>query len=297
MKIEVKKAEGLRRELRFEIPKDRVSKVMEDIYQDIGKVAKIKGFRPGKAPRHLLEQHHGKLAKEETLKKLIPEAYREGIAKEKLEPLDLPEIEDISFQDGLISFTARLDVKPEIPVKNYKGIVITRKDSQVTEEEVQRTLEFFQKGQGSGKEITLDDAFAHGLGYPSLEEFKKSLRRRMEIDKDRQNRLDVENQIIDELLRQMNFGVPASLVSRQLERRVLETLEHWQAHHKLTDEELSKKELELRKDLQPIVEKDVRIYLIFDKIAQLENISVEEGGNLPAKVMEFLLKEAKWEAK
>ncbi|MDZ4242556.1 MAG: trigger factor family protein, partial [Candidatus Omnitrophota bacterium] len=73
MKVSVKKVDSLRRELKFEIPRDRVSKKLEEIYAELGKVAKIRGFRPGKAPRHLLEQHHGPLAREEMLKKLIPE--------------------------------------------------------------------------------------------------------------------------------------------------------------------------------------------------------------------------------
>ena len=51
----------------------------------------------------------------------------------------------------------------------------------------------------------------------------------------------------------------------------------------------------MRKELSAPVERDVKVYLILDKIAAIENIEVKEGENLPAKTMEFLLKEAKWE--
>jgi len=51
MKVDVKKVNELRRELKFEIPKDRVSTKLDQVYREIGKSAKIKGFRPGKAPR------------------------------------------------------------------------------------------------------------------------------------------------------------------------------------------------------------------------------------------------------
>ena len=57
----------------------------------------------------------------------------------------------------------------------------------------------------------------------------------------------------------------------------------------------SKKEEELRKNLQQPVERDVKVYLILDKIAELENIEVIKGESLPMKVLEFLLKEANWE--
>ena len=144
MKIEVKKIDATKRELKFEIPKDRVTKTMEEIYAEVGKGAKIKGFRPGKAPRHLVEAHYGKLVQEETIKKIIPEVYHEGIEKENISPIDLPEIEDVHFKDGVISFKARLDIRPEVKIKDYKGIKITRKDSQVTDEEINKTLEFFK---------------------------------------------------------------------------------------------------------------------------------------------------------
>ena len=56
-----------------------------------------------------------------------------------------------------------------------------------------------------------------------------------------------------------------------------------------------KKEKDMRKDLRVPVEREVKVYLILDKIAEIEKLEVKEGGNVPSKVMEFLLKEAKWE--
>src|SRR3989338_3499253 len=222
MKIEVKKIDATKRELKFEIPKDRVTKTMEEIYTEVGKGAKIKGFRPGKAPRHLVEAHYGKLVQEETIKKIIPEVYHEGIEKENISPIDLPEIEDVHFKDGVISFKARLDIRPEVKIKDYKGIKITRKDSQVTDEEINKTLEFFKKGQGK-EDLAIDDNFAKGLGFPGLEDFKNSLRRQLEVDKDRQNRLDLENQIIEHLLKEAALVVPQAAVEKQAEQRFAET--------------------------------------------------------------------------
>ncbi|OGX07733.1 MAG: hypothetical protein A2Z88_06720 [Omnitrophica WOR_2 bacterium GWA2_47_8] len=296
MKIEVKKSDGTRRELKFEIPKDRVSQTLEEVYRDIGKAAKIKGYRPGKAPRHILEQHHNKLAHEELFKKLIPEVYQEGLEKEKLTPIDYPEIHDVSLKDGILTFTAKLDLRPEVSVKNYKGIKVTRKSSEVTEEEINKTLEYFKKGQGEGKEVQLDDAFARGLGFPGMDEFKKSLSRQMAMDKDRQNRVDIENQIIDELLKQTKFSVPASLIKKQVEHR-MEEVKHRLSHQGMPPEEINKRDEEIRKDLEPAVERDIKAYLIFEKIAQVEGITAGEKENLPSKVIEFLLKEAKWEEK
>ena len=67
MKVEVKKIDSIKRELRFEVSKERVSKALEGVYLEIGKIAKVKGFRKGKIPRHLLESQYGPTAKEEVV--------------------------------------------------------------------------------------------------------------------------------------------------------------------------------------------------------------------------------------
>lgn len=294
MKLAVKKLDAARWELKFEVPKERVAQKFNEIYEEMGKVVKVKGFRPGKVPRHILESQHSKLAQEEVIKDLIPEVYQEGLEKEKIKPIDMPDILDVNLSNGIMTFTAQLDVRPEAKVSDYKKIKVTRKSAAVTPDEVNKTLDMFKKGQGEGKEITIDDTFARGLGYPSLEEFTKTLSRQLELDKDRHNRADIENQIIEHLLKKSKLVTPASLVKKQLERR-LEDVRKRLSAQKLSPAEISKKEEEFRGQLEESVEKDIRVYFILEKIAELENITVNEGENLPAKVIEFLLKEAEWE--
>ena len=293
MKVEVKKVDTLRRELKFEVPQDRVSKAMDQVYTEIGKHAKIKGFRPGKAPRHVLVTSHAKLAHEETIKKLIPEAYHQGITEQKLDPIDMPEISNVDLKDGVLTFTAALDIRPEVEIKNYKGIKVKPQDNRVTEEEINKTLEFFKKGQGD-KEVVVDDTFAKGMGFPSLQEFKDALSRQMQMDKDRKNRMEIENQIVEELVKNAKLVVPQSLVKRQLVYRTQETLKRFK-NHGLSPTELSLKEEEIRKELETVVERDVKVYLILEEIAKLEKIEVKENEHIAAKVIELLLKEAKWE--
>src|SRR5450631_3087697 len=143
MKVEVKKVDALKREMKFEIPREKVSEAMDSVYNEIGKHAKVKGFRPGKVPRQILISSHGQLAKDETIKKIIPKAYHEGVSQHQLNPIDLPEISEVDLKDGVLTFKATLDIRPDVEIKNYKGIKVERKKSEVTEEEVQKTLEFF----------------------------------------------------------------------------------------------------------------------------------------------------------
>ena len=116
MKIEVKKTEQGKRELAIEVSGEVVSKKFDHIYNEIAKEAKIPGFRPGKAPRDLLEKHYSSLAHEEVLKNLIPEVYGQAIDAEKLEVVDLPQISVVKLERDKLSFTATVEIKPEIRI-------------------------------------------------------------------------------------------------------------------------------------------------------------------------------------
>lgn len=293
MKVEVKKVDALKREMKFEIPRERVTKAMDEVYNEISKHAKIKGFRPGKVPRHILTTSHGQLAHDETIKKIIPQAYHEGLHQQNINPIDMPEITDVNLKDGVLTFTATLDIHPDVEIKKYKGLHVERKKSEVTEEEVQKTLDFFKKGR-TDQEVAIDDNFAKGMGFPSLEEFKTALKRQLESDRDRNNRMDIENQIVEELLKNAKLLVPQSLVKRQLHHRLNESLRRLKSQG-LSVEDLKKKEEELRTQLERVVEKEVKIFLVLEEIAKQENITAaDQNESLPGKVMEFLLKEAKW---
>ncbi len=294
MNMDIKKIDATRREMKFEVPPEQVKKKLDDVYKDIAKEARIKGFRPGKAPRHVLEQKYNQVAQEEMVKQIIPEAYQKALTQEDLSPIDLPDIDDVAYKDGTVRFTARFDVRPDVKIKNYKGIKVKRKKAGVPDEELDKTLDYIKKGQGKSKEIAIDDNFAKGLGYPSLEEFKNSLRKQLEIDKDRQAKMDVENQIVEHLLKNANLAVPKSAVQKQMERRIEEQKKHLRSHG-LKDEDIEKRLHEGRKDMQKTAERDLQLYFILEKIAQEENIQLDDKGNFYHKVLEFLLKEANWE--
>lgn len=295
MKIEVKNVDATKREIKIEIPKDRVKQRLDEVYDEIGKVAKVKGFRPGKAPRHILESEHGKIANEKMMEKLIPEAYQESIDNEKLDPIDLPEISNVQLQGGVLSFTATMDIRPEFAVKDYKGIAVKSKKAEISDEELGKTLDFFKQSQEKGKkDVQINDDFAKGLGYPNLEELKTSFRRQMEIEKERQNRVDVENQILDFLIKNTKITVPQSTVEKHLQRLAQDARNRLE-QQRVDKQEADKQMQEFVKKMRPNAERDVKVFFILGKIAELENIKIEKGEHLVQKVIGFLLKEARWE--
>ena len=294
MKVSVKKIDALRREMHFEVPKERVTKKLDEILSDIAKHAKIPGFRKGKAPKNLVESAHNRVAREEMLKSLVPEVYQEGLKGEALEPIDFPAIDQVDLTDGILKFRATFDLRPDVEIKEYKGVAVTKKSSEVSDDEVTKTMDFFKKSRGMEEGAVLDDEFAKGMGFPSLEEFKKAIKRNMEQDKERQNHAEIENQIVEELMKRAKLHVPQSLVERQMVGR-LEEFKRRLKQYGAKDEDIEKKIKESDKEIRDAAEKDVKVFLILQKIAEIEKIEAAQGENLSVKVIELLLKEAKWE--
>ena len=84
MKSEIKKSEGLVREVEVEIPADRVKEEFDKVYETYRKKAKIKGFRPGKAPMNVVRQKYSEAAREDVLEKLVEESYPKALQENTL---------------------------------------------------------------------------------------------------------------------------------------------------------------------------------------------------------------------
>jgi len=294
MNTSLKKIDACKREMIIDIPKDVVEKKFDEIYKMIQKKAQIKGFRAGAAPMHLVQSEHGQLAKEEVLKDLIPNSYKEALEKENLMPVNLPEVSDVAFKDGGLSFKASFEVVPEVKIKKYKGVEVKRKKVSVTDEDLKKSFEFIRKSQGLDDKTPIDDSFAKGLGYPNLKELEETIKSQMELSKQQEARNDVENQVAEQLLKNSELEIPQSSLAKQLDYLVEDT-KHRMAQQGVKKEEIESKEQTIREKLKPLALNDVKLYFILDKIAELENIKVDKPEHKTAKVMEFLLKEAKWQ--
>jgi len=140
----------------IEVPKEDIAKAFDEVYSEIIKVANISGFRTGKAPKELVVKHYSKNAKEEVLKRLIPEAYRVALEEHGINPIGLPEISEVNFdEDKILSFKARVDTRPKFKIKAYRGIKISKKKISVTAEEIGKALENLR--EISATYITVED--------------------------------------------------------------------------------------------------------------------------------------------
>jgi len=288
MKTEVKKIDHHKREISIEVSGDVVKNKFDDAFTKIAKEAKVPGFRPGNAPRDIIEKNFSQSAHELVLKELLPDLYNQAIEKEGLDVIELPDIYDVKLDKTTISFKAKVELWPEVALKDYRGIKINYQKPGVSEEEVKRSLDTLKEAR---KIENIDDNFAKGLGYPNLGELKNALKSQIYLQKENAQRQKSEQAIIEEITAGLELKLPKSLVDRQLEDLLRQTKLDL-ALKGVPKETIDAQEKELVKELLPRSEKQVKIYLVLAAIAKKENIPMDD--HMPHHVMELLLKEANW---
>ncbi len=289
MKTAVKNIDSAKKEIAISAEGETVKNKFEDVFKKIAQEAKVKGFRPGHAPRDVLEKEFSGLAHEQVLKELIPELYAQAVEKEGLHVLDLPEIKEVKLDRSSLSFKAEVEIFPEINLKDYKGIKLSYKKISVSSDEIKRNLDSLKESKKADK---LDDDFAKGLGYPSLVELEKAAERQLAAQKDNAQRQETERHLVDELTKGLDFRLPQSLVNKQLEE-LLRNARVELALHGLPREKIAEEEKELVKSLEPQAKQQVKTYMVLSAIAKKENIASDE--QLARKTMEFLFKAADWQ--
>ena len=128
--------------LKIELPAEKVASTRDAIVGEYSKVAKLPGYRPGKAPRAVVERKYRKEIKEELQKKLLGDSTRQAIAEQKLRVLQIANVEDVTFTDGQpLSFTATVVTQPEFELPIYKGLLVSLKDASVSDAEIEESIE------------------------------------------------------------------------------------------------------------------------------------------------------------
>ncbi|PYU04735.1 MAG: trigger factor, partial [Acidobacteria bacterium] len=131
-----------RRELELEIPAEDVTKATERVAKEIARVARVPGFRPGKAPVALIKRRFAEDIKGEVLQSLVPEKVEKAVAEQKLNPVSQPQVDKLDFNEGQpLKFRAVFDVLPDFELGSYKGLEIEMPAMDITDEDVNKALE------------------------------------------------------------------------------------------------------------------------------------------------------------
>jgi len=147
MLAEIEETSPTIRRLKINIPFTVIEEEITKAYNKLRATAKIPGFRAGKVPQAIIEKRFGSEVKHQVIEKIIPEFYTKALQDAQITPLTLPHLEgDLTIRkDQPISFTATIEIKPEIKDINYDGIVLKERTFSVEEDEIEMSLQILQE--------------------------------------------------------------------------------------------------------------------------------------------------------
>ncbi|MHB8263231.1 MAG: trigger factor [Acidimicrobiales bacterium] len=139
--------DGTRVRLTVDVDESEMSAAAEKVYHSLQKTMKVKGFRPGKVPRTVMEAHIGgaQALRAYAIEDLISDAYVSAINEVGVEAISDPEVEILSGkEEGPLQIEAIVEVRPSVSVAGYQGIEVVLPSSEVTEEEIESYVDRFR---------------------------------------------------------------------------------------------------------------------------------------------------------
>ena len=167
MQVSVSTVEGLERRIEVAVPAERLSGEIETRLRQIARTARLKGFRPGKAPLPVVRQQFAQQVQSEVVGDLLRETYSEAVSQQKLRPATDPRIEQLSAEPGAeMRYVALLEVLPEIALKPLSELALERPIAEITEADQTAMLEAMRRQRpnfnevdrlaGEGDRVTVD---------------------------------------------------------------------------------------------------------------------------------------------
>ena len=155
METNIEEISQVKRRIDVEIEAEEVNKKLDQAYRELSKKVKVKGFRPGKVPRRILEQYYSKHILSDVKSDLIEESFSKVIEETKLFPLGRPSLEDGAIRPGeSFKYTIHMEVKPDFELKDYAGISVEKEILNVSEDDVDKKLEEIRDAHASLTSIT-----------------------------------------------------------------------------------------------------------------------------------------------
>jgi len=155
MNITVEDAGSCQKTIKVEVPVEHIRKKMNENFRQLSQQVQLPGFRPGKAPRPLLEKKYGKYIADDLRQQLLEESIEEATKEHDLQLLERPEIEVVPEvkKDEALNFTMTVEVRPEFELPTYKGLEISTSELTVSDEERDIFMRNVQFSQGELKEL------------------------------------------------------------------------------------------------------------------------------------------------
>jgi trigger factor len=159
MKVTVEDKSSVKKILHIEVPQEDVVQELDNAYTQLKKTAKIKGFRPGKAPRSVLTRLYGKDVNADVTGKLIQAGFLEALKETALKIVGSPKVDPPELKDQApYTFDAEVEIRPEIADVEFKGLALNKTKYDMSESEVELQLKMLRKNLAKREKIEEDRA-------------------------------------------------------------------------------------------------------------------------------------------
>lgn len=155
--IKVEEISPVKKKISFEITWEEVKKELDTAYRTVGKKARVKGFRPGKTPRRILETYFKDDAEGEAIQNLVSRSFEEAMQANSFVPVARPEIEQNGIQsDQNFTFSATVEVEPVVEPQGYTGLELKREGDSVSDQDMEARLEELRNMYSSLQDVEGD---------------------------------------------------------------------------------------------------------------------------------------------
>ncbi len=157
MQVSVEDLSSVKKVMHIEVPAEDVARELDQAYNELRKTAKIKGFRPGKVPRSVLERHYKKSVMADVSQKLLQQSLIDAFAETNLQPLGMPVVDPPQLEEkASYKFDATIEISPQLQDLDYKGLELVRINYKAGDEEIDAQLGIIQKTMTDKVTVTED---------------------------------------------------------------------------------------------------------------------------------------------
>ena len=141
LKIAIEEPRTWARRLIITVPAERVQRERGEVARRLAKRLKLPGFRKGRVPAQVLERKYGPAIENETVERVVGNAYREALRAEGLEPITQGSVEEVDYQPGSdLTFRVAFEIRPQIQLERLGGFQLVRQRPEVRDEDVDRVI-------------------------------------------------------------------------------------------------------------------------------------------------------------
>jgi len=146
MQITIEDISPVEKKVDFELPWADVAPKLDKAYSDLRRDVRLKGFRPGKVPRAIVERMYKRQVEDEVARELIESSLGQAIQEKQIQPVAPPTVDNLELKSGSpFKFSARVEVRSQVVPKDYSGVELTKRKAKFTDEQVTEALENYRR--------------------------------------------------------------------------------------------------------------------------------------------------------